>query len=377
MKLLSSALLATSVQSFTSPSFLSQGAGSLSNDFSTQGNGAQTVMKMSQIYGAPDPDEGNPEISRLSNLSNDIEEDEECSIFDYNEELHLVSDLPESTFRQARRNRERANRARFFSGERLIELRENAANMRGQLEQAKVENHEVRISALTDAIASLERRDPDLVYARALKECSQAELDGRMDDANLHWQEAKGARDNIDQLNLHGLWVGKYGSSGYQMINITYVGDTIIATKVTGDKNVPKGEVTFQANLSPSSEPGSYKRLEPIVLSEAAAKKWGTSKLHRFTGKGQVAAEGFKDREWMDGQLIMVGDYFSFAWIPIGIQIFFGRPSLELTLKMLKEDKYKMDGADAMRAHISRCFDWDGVDEPNDDQDDDTLGVFQ
>lgn len=31
------------------------------------------------------------------------------------------------------------------------------------------------------------------------------------------------------------------------------------------------------------------------------------------------------------------GDYFSFAWIPLEHQIFFGRPSPELTLKMLKE----------------------------------------
>ena len=167
------------------------------------------------------------------------------------------------------------------------------------------------------------------------------------------------------------------------MVNITYVGDTIIATKVTGDKNVPKGEVTFQANLSPASDEGffSYKPLDPIVLSEAAAKKWGTSKLNRFPGKGQVAAEGFNSREWLDGQLIMVGDYFSFAWVPIGVQIFFGRPSLELTLKMLKEDSYKMDGADAMRAHISKCFDWDGLEDSSDEecdiQDGDTLGAFQ
>ena len=35
------------------------------------------------------------------------------------------------------------------------------------------------------------------------------------------------------------------------MINVTYVGDTLIAFKVTGDKNVPRGEITFQADLTP------------------------------------------------------------------------------------------------------------------------------
>jgi hypothetical protein len=40
----------------------------------------------------------------------------------------------------------------------------------------------------------------------------------------------------------------------------------------------------------------------------------------------------------MDGQLIIIGDtYFSFAWVPIEQQIFFGRPSPELALKMLRE----------------------------------------
>ena len=67
----------------------------------------------------------------------------------------------------------------------------------------------------------------------------------------------------------------------------------------------------------------------------------------------------------MDGQLILVGDYFSFAWIPIGHQIFFGRPSAELTLKMLRQSKMAEFGAvDAgspnvvaeMRAHIQKCF---------------------
>ena len=40
----------------------------------------------------------------------------------------------------------------------------------------------------------------------------------------------------------------------------------------------------------------------------------------------------------MEGQLIIIGDqYFSFAWVPIEQQIFFGRPSPELALKMLRD----------------------------------------
>jgi hypothetical protein len=136
---------------------------------------------------------------------------------------------------------------------------------------------------------------------------------------------------------------------GYEIINITYAGDTLIAYKVTGDKNVPQGEITFQADLNPllvtlnvadsnSKSNPTTDLLQPITLTEKASKKWGTTQLPRYTGLGQVAESGFLNHQWMDGQLIIIGDeYFSFAWVPVEAQIFFGRPSPELTLKMLRE----------------------------------------
>jgi len=127
------------------------------------------------------------------------------------------------------------------------------------------------------------------------------------------------------------------------MINVTYSGDTLIAYKVTGDKNVPLGEITFQADLSPvppkriGEKIQVKKALQPIVLTDKAAQKWGTKELPRHIGLGQVAEDGFKNNQWMEGQLIVIGqEYFSFAWVPIEHQIFFGRPSPELALKMLR-----------------------------------------
>jgi len=119
----------------------------------------------------------------------------------------------------------------------------------------------------------------------------------------------------------------RYGSHGYEMINVTYVGDTLIAFKVTGDKNVPRGEITFQADLTPpavrnfrggrrKSDEAQEKPLEPIMLTEKAASKWGTRQLPRYRGLGQVAETDFQNKKWMDGQLIIIGEeYFSFAWV--------------------------------------------------------------
>ena len=139
----------------------------------------------------------------------------------------------------------------------------------------------------------------------------------------------------------------RYGHHGYEMINVTYQGDTLIAYKVTGDNNVPRGEITFQADLCPlpkrvtggPSGPSTIEPpLQPISLTSKAAKKWGTTQLPRYKGLGQVAEAGFVNHQWMDGQLIIIGEeYFSFAWVPIEQQIFFGRPSPELALKMLRE----------------------------------------
>ena len=126
----------------------------------------------------------------------------------------------------------------------------------------------------------------------------------------------------------------RYGGHGYEMINVTYVGDILVACKVTGDKNVPRGEITFQADLSPLLQ----RSLVSIKLTEKAARKWGAKLLPRYNGLGQVAEEGFTNIQWLEGQLILIGkEYFSFAWVPIEHQIFFGRPSPELALKMLRD----------------------------------------
>mmetsp|Transcript_21737 Transcript_21737/g.33168 ORF Transcript_21737/g.33168 Transcript_21737/m.33168 type:complete len:403 (-) Transcript_21737:190-1398(-) len=298
---------------------------------------------------------------------------------------------PQAT--RERLEREERIRQRFVDyGDELWDLREQIEQLTSELEQAIKSGSFREEATLRAELREVEKRDPEIVYENELGLFRKASLEARDEDALKHYQLAQDARSCLPQFNLGGLWVGKYGSHGYEMINVTYTGDTLIAYKATGDKNVPRGEITFQVDLTPrlakslpsetndsSKEKHTRKRrqqpesnvLKPISLTEAASKKWGTKQLIRYAGKGQVAQEGFQNRQWMNGQLIIIGqEYFSFAWLPIEHQIFFGRPSQELVVKMLREKggiKYRAaepfdeppdetESLDVLRAYAARCM---------------------
>ncbi|GKY92551.1 hypothetical protein MPSEU_000225400 [Mayamaea pseudoterrestris] len=263
--------------------------------------------------------------------------------------LNLEPLPPPSDRRLERLQQEMEAQSQFVTfGDELWKLRANmddlskqlVQKMRASLQQQNKQNKKElehvddEFEHIRQQLRRMEAQDPELVYKLELSDAKEA-ISKR--DKERHEAKAVAARSCLPQFQLDGLWVGKYGAHGYELINVTYVGDTLFATKVTGDRNVPRGEITFQIDLSPLRS-ATDAVLQPIVLSEKAASKWKTQKLPRYGGLGQVAENGFRNHQWMDGQLIIIGkDYFSFAWIPIEQQIFFGRPSPELALKMLRE----------------------------------------
>jgi len=141
------------------------------------------------------------------------------------------------------------------------------------------------------------------------------------------------------------------------MVNVTYVGDTLIACKVTGDDNVPRGQVSFTADLSPKNDTA----LEPLKLSLDQSSPTAT-KLPRYSGKGQVAKPGFVDHKFVDGQLVMFEKHFSFVWIKTRHHVLFRRPTPEQTLSMLRDTISQEDEVENMRSHLDRCFRMDTTD---------------
>jgi hypothetical protein len=253
-----------------------------------------------------------------------------------NMEFMNLEPVPETEARKARLERDLENKAQFAKyGDELWTLRKKMKKLREELLESINGVSPASEERIRYYLREAEYRDPELVYELELLEMQVARSKGDMELAEEAGRRALNARSCLPQYNLEGLWVGKYGNHGYEMINVTYVGDTLIAFKVTGDRNVPRGEISFQADLSPPAirrlreiksvggkskkskdRDGKQKPLEPIVLTEKAANKWGTRQLPRYRGLGQVAEEGFHNHRWMDGQLIIIGDdYFSFAWV--------------------------------------------------------------
>ncbi len=149
-----------------------------------------------------------------------------------------------------------------------------------------------------------------------------------------------------------------FGTEGSGLVNVTYVGDTLVATKVSGECVIPKGEVLFRADLSPqSNDKNSKQKLDPIPLTGAIASKFGTQKLERYIGEGQLSSsEDYKDSEFVEGQLIMFDGYFSFLYLPSKQHIFFSRPSPELTLHLMRDIISVEDELENMKDHLNRCF---------------------
>ena len=303
--------------------------------------------------------------------------------------------------------------SRFLQGDELHRLRRRVVHMKQSLYIARQQQDIQQIQQLTCAILAAQNLDAEYIYSKSLQQQQQALYTGRHDEAALFATLAKEARETLLQFSLSGLWVGKYhdnnhhddddssdntsssSSSSFQLINVTYSGDVLTAYKITASSSchVPVGEMTFSVDLTPptipsfpsssshlsqqyqshadqimknslprmttdtssttsSSSPQPY--LEPIPLHNTdAMEQWGIQYLQRHAGMGQVSQRQYQNPQWINGQLILINEqYFSFVWMPTQHHVFFGRPSPELILKLLREHESNND----VRQYLERCY---------------------
>jgi hypothetical protein len=222
----------------------------------------------------------------------------------------------------------------FAPTSELGAIRKQIVNVRTEMDYAVDSEDYVSAAMYRDDLRELQGRDPVESAADARAQLERAVEKERYSDAAIFRDYLRVLRRFMPQYQLAGLWKGTYPNHGEELIRVRYDGDTLFATKVTGDEHVPAGEVTFRAELAAPCEPDVKGlemegdmvgvRVEVVSLSSDGAPQ--QRDVERYHGEGRIAAKGFQHAHYVPGQLFLMDtDVVGFLWLPLGTLVVFNR----------------------------------------------------
>ncbi|GFH06863.1 DUF3506 domain-containing protein [Haematococcus lacustris] len=97
-----------------------------------------------------------------------------------------------------------------------------------------------------------------------------------------------------------GLFLGSFGPHGPELLQLqrgVWDGEeAVLATKLTGDVNVPAGVMSFRAKVG---------RKHKLSARDVYPEELGA--IARYKGEGKVAQKGYSQPAWVDGELLVFG----------------------------------------------------------------------
>jgi len=210
----------------------------------------------------------------------------------------------------------------------LRDIRARMSMLAARLELAVAAECYAEAAALRDELKVQRLRDPLQIRQHLWAEMQAAGKAGDLDRAASLRLSVQEVERYLPQFQLGGDWEGIYASHGKETVRVHYEGSTLIAVKIIGDANVPKGEITFTADLSPAG------LLGPIggdAVSHPAEKIRMVLEGHlenvvAIQGRGQVAKAGFQSPTFIDGQLLLFEEgVLGFIFLPMASMIVFER----------------------------------------------------
>jgi hypothetical protein len=142
----------------------------------------------------------------------------------------------------------------FAPRDTLPEVRAQRVKAQADLAAAVADEDFVTAAMLRDDLAELQQKDPAFMAESLRAEMAKHVRRERFAEAARCRDDLMVLRRFLPQFQLAGLWKGNYPNHGDELVRIQYRGDMLFATKITGDEHVPKGEITFQADLAASSD---------------------------------------------------------------------------------------------------------------------------